>query len=297
MAEIPGSRLRAWSTELVAWKLSRSRVNDPLRYFIYVSDAKLEMLFDQIPPKLRQRLSAEAKVDLKLASLTIKEAGQPAPTRMAKLKVVDRYIDRNQRVGTVEEPGKQFFRGKMPLRWGWLRDGYSDDPPWHGLHVAFFRGEHDGHIIILVGSRRHVLGEQPSAANTHVEPGSTSYSAVPNIISVISQHVTDMHVASGYYNGLREKARRAEVIDGSDTGDHAAAYPAWATNDEAAIFQPAEIALEACAELPLVGPPQWMEFLAVPLVEAQLPVSGGPNLPKGHAVLATPIYIGHADPE
>jgi hypothetical protein len=55
-------------------------------------------------------------------------------------------------------------------------------------------------------------------------------------------------------------------------------------------------ALEACAELPLVGPPQWMEFLAVPLVEAQLPVSRGwPGLPTGHAVLATPICVSHAD--
>ena len=57
-----------------------------LRYFLYVSDAKLEMLFDQIPQKLRQRLSGEAKIDLKLASLTIKDAGQPMATRMSKRK-------------------------------------------------------------------------------------------------------------------------------------------------------------------------------------------------------------------
>jgi hypothetical protein len=50
-----------------------------LRYFVYVSDTKLNNLFDQISPKLRQRLSAEAKVDLKLASLTVKEAQSRRP--------------------------------------------------------------------------------------------------------------------------------------------------------------------------------------------------------------------------
>ena len=75
-----------------------------LRYFVYVSDTKLNNLFDQISPKLRQRLSAEAKVDLKLASRTIKEAQEPAATRMAKLNVVEGCIDGHHQVGTATTP-------------------------------------------------------------------------------------------------------------------------------------------------------------------------------------------------
>jgi hypothetical protein len=183
----------------MAWKLSRSRVNHPLRYFVYVSDAKLETLFDQIPPQLRRRLSAQAKVDLKLASLSIKAAEQPAPTRMAKLKVVERYIDRHQRVGTVQGPGSEYFRGTMPMRWGWLRDPAAPyTSPHHGFNVAFFRGERDDHTVVLVGSRRHVLGESP--APPEVDP----ISQAPTIERVIAKHVSDLQ---GFLDREAEKRR------------------------------------------------------------------------------------------
>jgi hypothetical protein len=87
------------------FKLWRRPEEPSLRYFVYVSVTKLNNLFDQISPELRQRLSAEAKVDLKLASLTVKEAQKPAATRMAKLKVVEGYIDGHHQVGTVEHHG------------------------------------------------------------------------------------------------------------------------------------------------------------------------------------------------
>lgn len=39
-----------------------------MRYYLYLSDAKLDMLFEQIPQKLLPRLVTEAKVDLKVVS-------------------------------------------------------------------------------------------------------------------------------------------------------------------------------------------------------------------------------------
>jgi len=55
----------------------RRRRRPPLRYYLYVSNTKLDMLFEQIDPALRRRISAEAKVDLKLASLTLRRADTP----------------------------------------------------------------------------------------------------------------------------------------------------------------------------------------------------------------------------
>jgi hypothetical protein len=58
------------------------------------------------------------------------------------LKVVERYIDRHQRVGTVQEPGSEYFRGTMPMRWGWLRDPAAPNGPSRlqrvvlGVHVG-----------------------------------------------------------------------------------------------------------------------------------------------------------------
>lgn len=262
--------------------MSRSRVKPQLRYFVYVSDAKLEQLFQQIKvidPKLLERLSLEAKVDLKVASLAIKTAPDPASTRMAQLMVVERYIDAHQPVGTVREPGTRYFRGTMPMRWGWLSD-YRNLPEgssreeikheaMHGGNAAFFRGEHDGQIVALVGSRRHVLGEQPSQANTVV--ADSPYSILPGVIPLIADHAGDLSDKAEFYK--RE-------------------YPGL--ND----YWPPEVCLEGCSVVELAGPPQWMEFLAVPLIEGQIPVPEHASMaiPKGHAVLATPIYVAHADP-
>jgi hypothetical protein len=235
----------------MAWKWWRGRAKPPLRYFIYVSDEKLESHIDQIPEKPLRRLSVEAKVDLKVAGLAVKNAERPTATRMAKLKVVERYIDRHHEVGTLQQPGTQYFRARMPVRWGWL-DEYSyfkDDPERLG-NVAFFRGEHDGHTVVLVGSRHHVLGQQPPPANEKLWlPGYSPFVIFTRIMDAI------------------DDPERAAI--GYSIGDP-------------------EIALYICEHLQLKGPAQSIEFLAVPLLEVQLP--------EHHLVLATPIYVALADP-
>jgi hypothetical protein len=269
-AKYPRSQPFAWCTRLMAFKLWRRPAKPSLRYFVYVSDAKLEMLFDQIPPKLRQRLSAEAKVDLKLASLTIKEAGQPAPTRMAKLIVVEHYIDRHHPVGTVQNPGRQYFRGTIPMRWGWLEDSYDS------YNVAFFYGMRDGHAVFLAGSRYHVLGAQPLPANAGLFTGSVT----PTIIEAIYKQVSQLRESDvGADEGLDEELDEDEFTSLPEVGD-----PAMGVLDCA--FVDGE---------ELQGPPQWMEFLAVPLIEGLMPE--GTERPGTHAVLATPIYVAHAYPE
>lgn len=84
------------------------RVKAPLRYFLYISDAKLDMLFEQIDPDLRRHLSAEAKVDLKIASLTLRQAERSQAARIAKLRMIEQYIDANHDVGTISSPGQQY---------------------------------------------------------------------------------------------------------------------------------------------------------------------------------------------
>lgn len=251
----------------MAWKWRRGRAKPPLRYFVYISDAKLEMLFDQIPPQLRRRLSAEAKVDLKLASLSMKASEQPAPTRMAKLKVVERYIDCNHQVGTIHSPGTQYFRGTAPIRWGWLMEDGTD-------RVVFFYGKRDdGHVVFLVGSRHHVLGAEPLPGNAVGSERSAEYascSATPSIIKALFNHLSQLHES-------------ATMPDESDDE-----FP-----DEKNIST-LECALADGESLE--GPAQWMEFLAVPVIAEQLPRDSWWPAPI-FAVLATPIYVAHADPE
>jgi hypothetical protein len=153
---------------------------DPLSYYIYVSDAKLDMLFEQIQQSALKSLSAEVKVDLKLASVTLHRAEDPGPARMAKLRIVKRYIEKHHHIGSIQEPGGEYFQGQMNMRWGRLTGFRAED----ALPIVYFRGQQDSRTVILAGSSRHLLGEPPQAT-------ADAFSALPDIISAISHHLPD----------------------------------------------------------------------------------------------------------
>jgi hypothetical protein len=89
----------------VGWQISRCRMSrsigkGPIRHYIYISDSKLDMYFEQIDRGVLKRISAEVKVDLKVASVTLRSADNPSSTRAAKLQIVERYIETHNHVGT-----------------------------------------------------------------------------------------------------------------------------------------------------------------------------------------------------
>lgn len=254
----------------------------PLRYYLYVSDTKLDMLFEQIDPAMRRRISAETKVDLKLASLTLRRADAPSAARLAKLRLVERYIDRHHHVGTIQEPGCEFFRGSMPMQWGWFHQGYSDpNSPYDGRDTVFFRGRDSSHVVVLAGSRRHVLGEQqPAAEDRDVR----AHSATPNILAVIAEHISGSP-------GLGQRWRWLRSLDPRTGG----------SEDVCAAHDPPEVGLREAAGVRLDGPAQHLEFLAVPIlhgfVEIYVPhdfVHHSIPDETVHAVLATPLYVAMA---
>lgn len=51
----------------------------PLRFYVYVSDAKVDMLLAQIPHGLMKRFAAELTIDLKLLRLSV--TSREAPDR------------------------------------------------------------------------------------------------------------------------------------------------------------------------------------------------------------------------
>ncbi|WP_035700909.1 DUF7019 family protein, partial [Glycomyces tenuis] len=197
--------------------------------------------------------------------LRLRGADNAAPARTAKLRLVERFIERHHRVGTVDSPGAEFFRGTIAARWGWFHDGEDFDGPTRGRNTVFFRGESGGHVVMLAGSRRHVLGEQPSPENTDL----TAHSATPNIMAVISRHMEGTPAAFHRWNALR-----------SDPGP-------VGSEDQAAAHDPPEHALRHAADLiDPTGPAEWIEFLAIPLVTD----------PRRPAVLATPLYVARGRP-
>jgi hypothetical protein len=144
--------------------------------YVYISETKVDMIVDQIPVRLRDRIAAELKIDLKLVSLTVKERQRPE-NRFARTRIAADYVVRNFEVGTVDSPGA-YFEGSLPMRWGIYPEERVEDP------VVYFGGATRQTILGLGGSARHIIGStQPVASgSTFTLPGS----ALPSILQLIA---------------------------------------------------------------------------------------------------------------
>jgi len=137
----------------------------PLKYFVYISDAKIEMLFAQIPKGLLSKIATELKIDLKILSATFKEK-DPIETKYSKLKIVLEYLEEYCDIGTIENP-KAYIKGTMPMHWGIFQQQTD---------LVVFGGKHNKTSILLSGSAKHVLGNK--CGTEQYEGGSISFRIV-----------------------------------------------------------------------------------------------------------------------
>lgn len=116
------------------------------RYYLYVSDAKVDMLVGQIEPRLTRRRAAEVGVDLKAFSAKWTAEPSAGADRAERLERVVRYLEEHGDLGSVDEPG-QFFWGLLPMRWGMF-----------SRSLVYFGGSSERTVVGLGGSGHHVLG-------------------------------------------------------------------------------------------------------------------------------------------
>jgi hypothetical protein len=118
-------------------------------YYIYVSDAKLDMLAAQVPSRIWRRTARDLKIDLKVLGVSVHDDPRPE-NRYSKLRMVDKHLHDAGEVGTVAAPGR-WFAGTASLAWGTV--GNADE-------VVYFTSVVDGTLLGLTGSTHHVLGGQ-----------------------------------------------------------------------------------------------------------------------------------------
>lgn len=136
-----------------------------MRYYLYVSAAKVDMLYGQIPPKLLRRLAVEAKVDLKVVSVAVQSPRADTST-YDRLDIVEAYLDREFDVSWMSEP-TAWFRGDLGLRIA----GYGDaDGP------TLMTGRDGDTVVALIGSAHHLIGYQ-AAPDMH----RVGFSGLPSI--------------------------------------------------------------------------------------------------------------------
>jgi hypothetical protein len=143
-----------------------------LRYYLYISDTKIDQLVAQVPPKQLKRIAVEAKIDLKLIQLTLKQ-NPVEENRISRLRIAERFIDSSDGVGTVDEPGP-WIRGTLALRWGPL-SGEFGSSRFAAPDVVFFIGRTPQTIIGMGGSMAHVLGAASNEPTASYKPGSATF--------------------------------------------------------------------------------------------------------------------------
>lgn len=144
-----------------------------MRYYTYISDAKLELLHGQIPRKLLSRLAGDLQLDLKVASVSVKGAPQEL-TRFDRLRLVERYIDENCDVGWMTEPCS-WFRGELGLRMGVVTG------------AALYTGLDGGTLVALIGSGRHVVDRGPSRFDSELEHRTSDLPALVTVMESRSE--------------------------------------------------------------------------------------------------------------
>ena len=116
-----------------------------LKYYVYLSESKVDMLHSQILPSIRSKLEAEVKLNLQLAEISFSKK-QFSDNLYTKLSLVLDYLDKQNVIGSIGEP-LEYFKGT--LRMGWAQIYPS---------VLFFGGNLNETTIGLGGSMNNLLG-------------------------------------------------------------------------------------------------------------------------------------------
>jgi hypothetical protein len=168
------------------------------KYYLYVSEAKIDMLLPQIDPGFGRKRGSEFGVDLKV--LQVKRFSEPAASeRLSRLELVVRHLHDHGDLGSVEEPG-QFFWGLLPMRWGPF-------PAEAASPLVFFGGRTGRTVVGLGGSVQHVLGLAPDGMEHGI-----SASLMPPMLDALggSAELEDEYVADAV-DGDLDRADRAAL--------------------------------------------------------------------------------------
>lgn len=139
-----------------------------MRYYTYVSAAKVEMLWAQIPASILQRILQRTET-LKVPAVAEVNLGANVENLYTKLARCEEYIREELGVGTPSEPAA-FFGGTVRMRMEVfrLRDrgkklkGHKGGGiDWMVGSMVFWGGKAEGTIIALGGSVHHLVGQAP----------------------------------------------------------------------------------------------------------------------------------------
>src|SRR6266567_7063617 len=144
-----------------------------MKYYLYLSTAKVDMLYGQLSSQAKTKKSFEVKTSVAVASASLRhETEEAAPGPYDKLAAVLNEIESSDQLGTIDEPGT-YFKGTLNMKWGMFGDAGrpNDEPP-----LVYFGGQTQMTMFGLGGSTRHVIGFEGATSTS-------SRSATPYLVA------------------------------------------------------------------------------------------------------------------
>ena len=176
-----------------------------IRYYLYVSEPKVEMLLAQIDPAGR-RGDVGVRNRRQVRENEATQESSKLDDLYTRAGAVSWYIENHGSYGSIDEPD-QFFGGVALLRWGPFMQ--PDSP------LVYFGGYTERTILGLGGSSRNVIGGSV--------PNNVNYpdSAAPVILAALREELDDEAVEKlrqehGFWT--RQRGRRP-TPNGSRDGD------------------------------------------------------------------------------
>ena len=126
-----------------------------MKYYLYISDAKVDMLLPQVPHKAKKKTSTELGFDLKVLSAKYKSEAETDFDRISRLETVVDFIREYGNIGTLDEPD-DFIEDFATV--GVARSGQST------TKVAYFGGKTERTVFALVGSAVHLVSGTKTTA-------------------------------------------------------------------------------------------------------------------------------------
>jgi hypothetical protein len=203
-----------------------------MRYYMYISDAKVDMLLPQVPGAQRQQVAAKLGFDIKLLSGSLQTERATLDSRVARAEAVEACILDTESIGTPAQP-ERWIRGAADARIAHVGDG-----------AIMFVAETPDWMLALGGSAHHLIG------SVRREDVSVGYSFLPTMIDLLK--------------GMDEKDQSALTL-------HDDAPPQYWAAAEVGTGVEEWLTIIKEASRQVTAPPQRIMFLAKRLLSHRLP--------------------------
>jgi hypothetical protein len=228
-----------------------------MKYYLYISDTKIDMLYPQVPHAVKSKVAMEFKIDVKVLSASRTTERESEENRIVRLETVVNFIRESGRLGNVDEP-KEYVEGHLIMMSGSYGFGEYDEE--QNDAVIYYGGQTENTVVGLGGSAKNLIG---NAALATMQGHAHSHSATPSLLAYLSKELN-----------LTLPGRRVRPL-GFGLEDR---------EDEALIAV-------SLATRQMKGPEQNVEFVAKRLAFGKPPS----HEPTKNVLLATPLYVAMKD--